>query len=223
MKFFESFETYKLNEIGDRSMKNINESFEDFRLNEIGDGGSKPFEYKLLKPVLGILEKGIGSGSSWREGNWSRSEYTVQYLVRGSVNYKVKIACNVKKRLERPFQSQAYKGDLQCNVGFDVAGESDEAITNFNEQYRLMATISNIIIEFLETIEDTWFLTELYIIPKADDGKDDARRDNKRGKFYQVYIDKQIKRLTNVRYAVYPKKLWKGARHDEGFIITRMS
>ena len=102
-------------------MKDINESFEDYRLNEIGDGGSKPFEYKLLKPILSTLEKGIGSGSSWREGNWSKSEYTVQYLVRGSVNYKVNIACNVKKRLGRPGRVSAYKGDLQCNVGFDVA------------------------------------------------------------------------------------------------------
>lgn len=204
-------------------MKNINESFEDFRLNEIGDGGSTPFEYKLLKPILGILEKGIGSGSSWREGNWSRNDYVVQYLVRGSVNYKVKIACNVKKRLPRPFDGEnKYKGELQCNIGFDVAGESDEATTNLNEQYRLMATLSNIVIDFLETIEDTWFLTEMYIMPKADEEHGDTRTDNKRGKFYKAYIDKQIKRLT-IRYGVYPKKIWKGAKHDEGFIISRLS
>mgnify|MGYP003678104182 FL=1 len=192
-------------------------------LKEIGDGGSIPFDHKLLKPILSTLEKGIGAGSDWRDGNWTKSEFTVQYLIRGSVNYKVKIACNVKKRLPRPFDGKnKYKGDLQCNVGFDVAGESDEATTNLNEQYRLMATLSNIIVEFLETISDTWFLTEMYIMPKADEDNGDTRTDNKRGKFYQAYIDKQIKRVDGGRYRVYPKKVWKGAKHDEGFVIARI-
>ena len=42
---------------------------------------------------------------------------------------------------------------------------------------------------------------------------------NKRGKFYEAYLRKQIKRLKNP-YTVMTKTIWHGAKSTEGFVIT---
>jgi len=202
-------------------VESLHESFEDFRLNEIGDGGSKPFKFIQKKKIEPTLDKEFKSSS--KGGDWS-NDVTIPYIVRGDkANYKVKITCNVKPKIQMGHPKYrnkiVFKGDLQCNVGFDEAGESDEATTNYNEQYRLMATVSNIVIEFMESIEKTWHLTEMYILPKADKGeKEDI--DNKRGKFYEAYLRKQINRLKNP-YTVMTKTLYHGAQSSEGFVITR--
>lgn len=178
-------------------MKNINESFEDFRLNEIGDGGSKPFKYILKTNIEKELYDGLDYAKL--QGGWG-DDIDIIYIVRGDhANYKVNISCNVKNRSGRPSfrkKTTTYKGDLQCNIGFDEAGEVGDATTNYNEQYRLMATISNIVVEFIKSIENTWFLTKAYIVPKADEGESEGV-DNRRGKFYEAYLRKQIKRLKN--------------------------
>jgi hypothetical protein len=201
-------------------MKDINESFEDFRLNEIGDGGSKPFKYILKTNIEKELDDGMGYAKS-QGGDWG-DDIDIIYIVRGDhANYKVNIACNIRPKIQpghpRRRSKIIYKGELQCNIGFDEAGENQEATTNYNEQYRLMATISDIVVEFIKSIENTWFLTKAYVVPKADEGESESV-DNRRGKFYEAYLRKQIRRLKNP-YTINTETIWKGARKTEVFVL----
>ena len=67
--------------------------------------------------------------------------------------------------------------------------------TNFQEQYRVLATVVQCVRDFVEQADKTPIpVKQLDIVPKA--GEDEEKgMDNRRGRFYLAYIKKQVKTL----------------------------
>lgn len=84
--------------------------------------------------------------------------------------------------------------DSSYNVSFDVEfGQEEE--TNFQEQYRVLATVVQCVRDFIEQADKTPIpVKQLDIVPKAGEGEKKGM-DNRRGRFYLAYIKKQVKNL----------------------------
>jgi hypothetical protein len=84
--------------------------------------------------------------------------------------------------------------DSSYNVSFDVEfGQEEE--TNFQEQYRVLATVVQCVRDFIEQADKTPIpVKQLDIVPKAGEGEKKGM-DNRRGRFYLAYIKKQVKTL----------------------------
>ena len=129
-------------------------------INEIGDAGAKPFKYKgpNRMEILSTLDdvflnrEGVGF-SDTIEFNWT--------FESDNTTYTVKTDCQVDMLIGADRKRQIYG-----TLGFFVSGKDDaekERTTNFGEQYRVLATVCNIFVEFLNTVADDYKIYKLYI------------------------------------------------------------
>jgi hypothetical protein len=206
-----------------RYFKYINESY---RIDEIGDASAKVFKYTgpNKKDINNRVERLI-KGS---EGGYWSDPYTFNYrMIGGKSDYDVRIKIEVQPRITLDFSKKpkkklrpAPKVNLSANIGFDVAGEENEKTTNLGEQFRVLATVTNIVVEFLNTCYDSnYYLQDVWMVPKADAGEvTDVT--NKRGRFYEAYIRKQLKRVKG-RVSVTTSTIRDDGKTVQGFVLKQ--
>ena len=170
-------------------------------INEIGDASAKKFRYKGPSPaqILAILDKAYNSreNQSWSDQKsmtWEFSTENADYIVNiyYSVNAYLTLNLSRKKSKVKPRRRQ-----LNGGLGFSVKAdkkEDRERVTNFGEHFRVLATVCDIFVDFINTVADDYILNNVYMIPKAENDETEDT-DNQRGRFYEPYIKKQIKRI----------------------------
>ena len=159
-------------------------------LNEIGDASAGVFPYNKnrIDTIVKTLKDKI---ENQPDAKWQ--QHLLPFLRFDSPNaeYNVITTAQVNKPLILPdFQADPVTIDLRVDF---MVGESDEA-TNIGEQYKVMATMTQIIKELIAKISklEGPRLDSVKIFPKSDDGSEEADVDSKRGKLYQAYVEKNL-------------------------------
>ena len=195
-------------------------------LNEIGEGVT-PFPWTSVGSTkistwLDIMSKHDKSQSTqWTQlpslkyqFNGDKSSYIVE--IQGEYTPHTYINWGGKN----PGAKKPHDYSLVIGVAFNTAeGErGDEQITNFNEQFKVISTVTDITLDVAnELMGVDWIkLTEIHIAPKLEDyeeGKPIAQ--TKRGRIYLEYIKKQGSKLPgnwtaaieNDRFVLYNSKI----------------
>jgi hypothetical protein len=208
-------------------LKKISKEFdESYSINEVGEGTSKPFEYKMQKGGREIkMETNIEELFSYADAMFSiRSNRTrlnnnapLFWKVSGDKGYYTII---MNPTFKRPISSKESDNEpkyhMQYDITFDAAGGEAESLTNFNEQYRLLATIIKIMIEFNNEASKYFKVDEILISPKLENYETDlgiTPDNSKRGKFYLAYVKKNLKRLEGK---------WSARIDSDGHIILKV-
>ena len=170
-------------------------------INEIGDAGAKSFKYRgpNSRQILAKLDKEYNNsrpGTEWSKQKplyWQFSTENADYVVKADYSVNAFIRVGGSGKPDTDLRSR----QLNANLGFDIKADKRGArdrVTNFGEQYRVLATVCDIFVDFVNAVADEYVLNNVYMIPKAESGEA-AAADNKRGRFYEAYIKKQIKRI----------------------------
>tara|TARA_R100000900_G_scaffold57081_1_gene46391 strand:- start:3333 stop:3968 length:636 start_codon:yes stop_codon:yes gene_type:complete len=108
---------------------------------------------------------------------------------------------------------------LEAEVDFTTVDDQSVAqamtATNLHEQYAVMSTVTDIVISWLNEWDKTLYFNSIKIDPIDDEIKDfdplNRRTQNKRGKLYHAYLQKQLSKL-NKQYQIQIK-------HNVFFIV----
>lgn len=173
----------------DSSLQHI-KSFSDFlnhsaaSINELGEG-TTPFNWE----ANGDLVKFI---------NWLKTvapEYGQEIFTYSFTSDKDEYLVNAQTVLIPPAN---LNDDFRLVVafGFMVKGDDSESNTNYQEQYRVISTVMEIIADYVNTANtiEGIKVIEIQIAPKSDSSKlPDVN--SKRGKLYRAYIEKNLNKL----------------------------
>jgi hypothetical protein len=195
-----------------KTMKNL-PTFEEFMsesfLNEIGDSSAKPFKWFttmnvrswLFNNMLKTKDKKL-SGSS--EDLYHTSTLAFRYEFTSDTTgtkYHVHINGYFGKNFWMPFSGDKPKDwkPYYCilGLGFGVSGTEGDPETNLNEQFRVMATVVECAIDFLQKAlddDDKVEVKEFHMTPKVDK-EDQKGLDSRRGKLYGAYIKNAFKKI----------------------------
>ena len=170
-------------------------------INEIGDASAKKFKYKgpSSRQILQILDKEFNDrkDQNWSEQkamNWEFSTENADYVVNIDYSVNAHIRLNLGRR--KPGTTPRRR-KLNASLGFSVKAdkrEDRERVTNFGEHFRVLATVCDIFVDFINTVHDDYILNKVYMIPKAENDETEDT-DNQRGRFYEAFIKKQIGRI----------------------------
>ena len=180
-------------------------------LNEVGEGTSKPFPLTSKPTVTIELSRlaNIGKKHPGDEDKPWMADLSFFYNFENDKGYTYKVNFLGWAKVDDSYYSydlrRALGGgknmgpnkvtfDSSYNVSFDVEfGQEEE--TNFQEQYRVLATVVQCVRDFIEQADKTPIpVKQLDIVPKAGEGEKKGM-DNRRGRFYLAYIKKQVKTL----------------------------
>ena len=151
-------------------------------LLEIGEASAKPFTFKKI------------SGPSAKEykGNDS-DELLYEFTTDKKTKYFVSI--EIDKRSYRSEYPRSIISEINFGVQ-TVGGGYSLDDTNLGEQYRVMATIKDIVIEFINEWQELWYIHSIEVSPikSTDGGEDDTidAVDSRRGKLYLAYMRKAL-------------------------------
>jgi hypothetical protein len=159
-------------------------------LNELGEGDSEPFKWKATKDIKSyILDQ--------KELSPEYASSQLNYLFSSDkANYEVNIFTSVIPSSELTDK----RPSLYIAVGFDIVGGKGES-TNLNELYRIMATVLEIIVDFVNTVDamDDINLKQIQVFPISDQSINISSINSKRGKLYEEYIKKNLDKF-NKKY-----------------------
>jgi hypothetical protein len=170
-------------------------------LNELGEGNVKPFEWRTLGnySIETYVDKLKEMAPEYGDGIY-------QYAFKSdNADYVV----NVFIKTIPPTTTNG-KHQMYMAFGFGLKSGGEE-ITNYQEQYRIMATMLDIISDFVNTVDDNIddvIIKEIQFHPKADEGTgNDAN--SRRGKLYKEYIVKNLDRFhKKYKFSSTPKALY---------------
>ena len=159
-------------------------------LSEIGDASAGVFPYNKnrIDTIVDTLKTKIDIQP---DAKWQ--QHLLPFLKFSSPNaeYNVITTAQVNKPLILPdFQADPVTIDLRVDF---MVNESDEA-TNIGEQYKVMATMTQIIKELIAEINklEGPRLDSVKIFPKSDNGNEESNVDSKRGRLYKAYVEKNL-------------------------------
>jgi hypothetical protein len=195
-------------------------------VNEIGDSSAKPFKWNtnmkvrswLFDNVLLTKEK-QHSGS--QEDRYHKTEIPFEYKFTSDATgtkYHVRIGGYFGKNLWLSFSGDKPKGwkPYHCilGIGFGVDGIDGDPETNLNEQFRVMSTVVECALDFIQKVlddDDQVRIDEFHMNPKLD--KEEQKGvDSRRGKLYLAYIKNSFKKLrTSKQYRIEQNK--------DGFVL----
>jgi len=161
-----------------------------------------------------VAEGKKNSATGDLNAQWFRLKDLEIAVKGGKAEYFVKIGASVRGAFNLSFFDDAdptLDYDMLAAVSFNVKGATEELETNLGEQYSLMATLTDIIVEFLNTSSAYLKIQKFYIKPKSD-GEDNPLLDSRRGKLYLAYIKSNIKKLSGS---------WTAEMDKEGITIMR--
>jgi len=181
--------------------------FEDFlfeqELNEIGDSSARAFPWKPLASYDSYFSKSIDyAAKEWKEGRQTWIELPhFEFEISGEkAVYTALMACAIHKRVYLNFAGKPKPADhkdwsLECSFHFNVKGADKEDITNLGEHFRLMASLAECAIEFIDRANELFRIDRVDINAKADDSDTEAKLDSKRGRLYLAYVKGSIRKL----------------------------
>jgi len=145
-----------------------------------------------------INEVGEGTAGSYKYNKSTDSEYKTEYTFTtdSGLNYIVEFAFSDPLDLNVEKDEAAF---VDFYVKSDVKGNEFTQVVNKGELFKVMATVTTIIKEFLSTRKD---IKTLYIEPSKS-FEDDERRSN----LYKKYIEKN---LDTEKYSVDLTSGWEG-------------
>jgi hypothetical protein len=162
-------------------------------LNESGEGNAEPFKWTSVGDLKTFIEQLKAMDPEYGDDTfiYKFSSDNADYIVNTSV------------KTIPPTRLYNSKYDLYAAFGFDVEG-GKEKLTNYNEHYRVMATMLEIIIDFINTADtiENIDVKQIQFHPKADNEDsyfNDRDVNSRRGKFYKSYIEKNLNKL-NKKY-----------------------
>ncbi len=183
-------------------------------LNEIGDASAKKLEWNpaQIEKIAKEIERKIAN----------QEEDTVEYYdmlpaievisPESRTRYRVTVDASVDKPTgwsENPIPPPP---SITLRVDFTTEEGGDNAI-NKGEQYKILATLTDIIIQLINRVNDidstTLDLVKFYA--KDDTEGKYANPDSKRGKLYQVFINKNLSKLPGD---------WKMSTSDEVIMLS---
>jgi len=175
-------------------MESLHESFEDFRLNEIGEANVKPFNWKKTS--------GMDAKQFKQELEKSRFLNSVDDIIAFEFTTHKGTVYVVDIEVNSVFNADTQKFDLgavECEIDFstkDSIGIAHYRGTNKHEQYAVMSTITDILITWINEWDRVLYINKITIDPiKDDDGIGFFRTSNKRGKLYYAFMEKQIRKI----------------------------
>jgi hypothetical protein len=198
---------------------------ENEAINEIGDSSANPFKWSVSKDPRKWIEdecnktkdKEFNGSVDDRYHRVDPLEYTFKsdktgasyyVMIKGLIGRNLFINIGDKKK---PANWKDYHGYF--NLSFSVESSKDsnteEPETNLGEQYRVLATVTDCALNFLNTalnIPDLLAIHEFQMNPKLDtEGQTGV--DSRRGKLYLAYIKNAFSKLkTSERYSIVNKK-----------------
>ena len=170
-------------------------------INEIGDASRKPFKWKLPPEYSDVYynspEDFMKAFKKDREDDYGYTMY--QFTTDKGTNYEVE------------FNFEIYQerfGDtpqLQVEIDFytsDKQGKRNltQDMTHKNEIFPVMATVVDIVVDWINQWDKVFYMRRIDITPKREDDAADYGVDpvdSRRGKLYLHFIKKQLKRLKN--------------------------
>jgi len=161
-------------------------------LKESGEGNAQPFKWMSVGDLKSFIEQLKAMDPEYGDDTF------VYKFSSDNANYIV----NTSVKVIPPTRLYNDKYDLYAAFGFDVEG-GKEKLTNYNEHYRVMATMLEIIIDFVNTVDTIKDIEvkQIQFHPKADNEDSHFDRDvnSRRGKFYKSYIEKNLDKF-NKKY-----------------------
>ena len=163
-------------------------------LNEIGDASSKVFSYKKIQPGI--------DAKSFKE--ITDEDDRVDDIETEDV-YEFETDLGTKYVVNFEVEHYSDSKELKVSIDFTTIGNLRMDPTNKGEQYAVMATISDIIINWINEWDKYFYISQVWIEPKVEDSEEvEYTVFSKRGRLYKVYLDKQLSRL-NKNYEVQQK------------------
>jgi hypothetical protein len=217
MKYLQTFENYA----AEQSL---------VALYEDRDASAKAFAWKAvtnLEKWENIAKEGVKdkrvSGSSEDIYFEMPEPFTYEFTSdTTNTTYVVGVNAAIRKNLRLIFfgnknkKKDDFKGfSMMAGIGFNVKGEKEEKTTNLNELFRVMSTVLQCAIDFIEKITNSkdFSLTEFHMMPKLDkEGQKGV--DSRRGKLYKAYIKNSVEKLkSKISKNFYVEQ------KDEGFVL----
>ena len=163
-------------------------------LNEIGDASSKVFSYKKIKYGIDAKSfKEITDEDDRVDGIETENIYEFE------TDLGTKYVVNFQIEYNPDYQ------ELDVEIDFTTIGNLRMDPTNKGEQYAVMATISDIMVNWVNEWDKYFYINQVWIEPKVDADEDiEMSVFSQRGRLYKIYLDKQLSRL-NKSYKVEQK------------------
>ena len=173
-------------------------------LNEIGEG-VKPFPYKVWT--------GSSTPESWLKKIYADDmlnrlglEPPIAYLFSSDqadyivyINGDAASESFLKDMGKVPEDATLdHQYEIRLEVAFDVKGSGEQKLTNFGEQFRVISTVTECVVDTVKKLvqdKNVW-VKEVHIGPKKEKGEGLHNADEtKRGRLYLAYINKQLSRF----------------------------
>lgn len=169
-------------------------------LNEIGDASSERLEWNpsQIESIAKQLEKRIEKQEDGSNEYYDEQQLGTISIISPETRTRYRVTVDVS--VDKPMYIQGFMRDkpvMTVRIDFTDEYGSDKS-TNKGEQYKLMTTLTDIIIQLvtrLDNIDDA-LLSQVKFYAKDDDiFSKDAKPNSKRGKLYQAYIAKNLSKL----------------------------
>lgn len=202
MKYLKLFEEH-INEIGDAGMK-----IRPWRFNGASSDYRSAQEFKDFEAKDN--EEGEYEGESW-----------YRFTTKQGTDYVVSI--QYLWMSDNPLEDgYIYDASVDFYAIDKPSGDIDKSMsmTNKGEVFEVMATITDIVVDWINEWGKVFFIEVLTIEPKLEETERGMMHSpgfkadmTKRGRLYKAYIQKQIKKLDNKylfadrkgRFEIYPK------------------
>ena len=175
-------------------------------LNEIGDASSKVFSYKKKEGIDAKPFKEITDDNE--DGIQAKNIYEFET----DLGTKYVVDIEVEYDPGDMYVSPVLDADINFTTltkGGDI--DTKMASTNKGEQYAVMATISDIMINWINEWDKYFYINSIWIEPKVEDDESGDAIYSQRGRLYKIYLDKQLSRLN---------KSYKLKQHPQAFKIV---
>jgi len=195
-------------------------------LNEIGDSSAKPFKWHTTMNVSKWLAQNADAAkdkqhSGSYEDRYHKTGLSFRYEFTSDTTgtkYHIHIGGYFGKNFwfslmgDKPDDWKDYHCII--GLGFGVDGVEGDPETNLNEQFRVMATVVECALDFIQKALDdkgNVKIAEFHMNPKLDK-EEQKGMDSRRGKLYLAYIKNSFKKLrTKSHYYIEQTK--------DGFVL----
>jgi hypothetical protein len=192
-------------------------------INEIGDSSAKPFKWISLDNMKSWIGDCIDGAKDKKTSGTQEDIYykskPFRYEFKSDstgTNYSVHIGGFVGRNIWIAFQGEKPKDWVGYHaivgLGFSIEGDFEKT-TNLNEQFRVMATVTECGVDFLQRFLDDGRINinQFHMKPKAD--REGQRGiDSRRAKLYAPYIKAAFRKLKT-------KKDYFVDQEPDGFVL----
>ena len=161
-------------------------------LLEIGDASIKPYNWN----------EESNNNIMWTPADFKqqlRGGSTTAYLGESFFEFKTDKGTEYIVKIEYDSDGDYEQEGLEVGVDFYTKsfGKIDNkmGMTNMHEQYRVMATIVAIVMQWINEWDEYFIIHEINIEPKVEEDESEYGTSSKRGKLYSAYIKKQLPKL----------------------------